>query len=140
MTKLGTVIFFLFGLFFVSAINPHLISFNLQTLFILVVLTAAPMSIEVIRKFKPRYDKSGKAVGDTYSTVWGRNNALLVLIGLSLIVGIGLTYLKHSYIFLPFSFILILAMFTIGKKSNSAVTIIGAINFLGFAFLANIIW
>ena len=98
------------------------------------------MSIEVIRKFNPRFDKSGKAVGDTYSTVWGRNNALLVLIGLSLIVGSGLTYLKYSYIFLLFSFVMIETWLVIGKKSNSAVIIIGAINFLGFAFLANIIW
>ena len=134
------VIFLLFGLFFVSAINSHLINLNLQTFVLLVILTAAPMSIEVIRKFKPRYDKSGKAVADTYGTVWGRNNALFVLISLSLIVGIGLTYLKYSYVFLLFSFVVIGAWLVIGKKSNSAVIVIGAINFLGFALLANIIW
>jgi len=133
------VIFLLFGLFFVSAINPHLINFNLQAIVLLVILTAAPMSIEVIRKFKPRYDKSGKAVADTYSTVWGRSNALLSLIGLSIVVGVGLFLLKHSYLFLFFSLMIVMSWLILGRKSDKAVVLIGAINFLGFALLVNIL-
>ena len=134
------VIFLLFGVFFVVAASSQIIAFTSQMLIILAILTFAPMSIEVLRKFKPRYDKAGKAVKDTYSTVWGRSNALLVLIGLSLTVGLGLTFLKQSYIFVLFSLLIVLVWITIGRKSDTGVIAIGAINFLGFAILANIIW
>ena len=99
------VIFLLFGIFFISAVSYQIVTLNTQTIIALVILTFAPMGVEVIRKFKPRYDKAGKAVADTYSTVWGRKNALLVLIGLSLTVGLGLTFFKYSYI-INYSFFL----------------------------------
>ena len=133
------VIFLLLGLFFVSALNPNVLNADLHTLTLLVILISAPMSIEVIRKFKPRYDKSGKAVADTYSTVWGRSIALLVLIGFSLVVGIGLFLLKHSYFFLFFSLMIVISWLVLGRKSDKAVILIGAINFLGFALLVNIL-
>ena len=76
------VIFILFGLFFMLVTNENL---KTNSLFLaLGALTAAPASVEIIRKFSPRFDKKGKAVQDTYSTVWGRNVALTVLILLSL--------------------------------------------------------
>lgn len=136
---LHEVIFLLLGLFFVFALSLHIFNVNSNLLISLVVLTASPMSIEVIRKFRPRYDKSNKAVADTYSTVWGRRNALLVLISLSFVVGIGLFMLKHSNFFLLFSFINAIAWQLLGKKSDMAVMIIGIVNFLGFALLANIL-
>lgn len=133
------VIFLLLGLFFLIALNPDDVRFNLHTLILLTVLTTAPMSIEIIRKFSPRYDTLGKAVADTYSTVWGRSNSLLILISSSLVVGIGLFILKNSYIFILFNIMTVIAWLTFGKKSDTAVILIGAINFLGFALLANII-
>lgn len=134
------VIFLLFGIFFISAVSSQRATFSFQTIVILAILTFAPMSIEVMRKFKPRYDKSGRAVEDTYSTVWGRSNALFVLIGLSLIVGLGLAFFKQSFIFLLFSFVVIIAWLSVGRKSDTGVIAIGAINFLGLAIFANIIW
>lgn len=134
------VIFLLFGIFFISAVGSQVINFSFQTMIILAILTFAPMTIEVIRKFKPRYDTTGKPVKDTYSTVWGRNNALLVLIGLSLVVGLGLAFFKQSFIFLIFNLVVILAWLSVGRKSDTGAIIIGAISFLGYAILANVIW
>ncbi len=134
------IIFLLFGIFFISAVNSQPVIFTFQTLVALAILTFAPMGIEVLRKFKPRHDKEGRAVKDTYSTVWGRKNTLLVLIGLYLVVGLGLTFLKQSFMFILFSLFIVLAWMSVGRKSDTSVIAIGAINFLGFAILANIIW
>lgn len=134
------IIFLLFGAFFIIVINLSFLDFSPLTLSALVVLVSAPASIEIIRKFKPRYDKTGRAVADTYSTVWGRNNALLVLMGLSVSTGLGLFLIKNSIYFLLYSLLMFIAWVIFAQKSNKAAILIGAVNFLGFAILANIIW
>lgn len=134
------IIFLLFGTFFIRAINWSFLNFNTLTLSALVVLVAAPVSIEIIRKFKPRYDKTGKVVADTYGTVWGRNNALLALMVLSTSIALGLYLIKNSLYFLIFSALMLIAWSIFAQKSDKAAILIGAINFLGFAILANLIW
>ena len=104
---------------------------------VLGTLTVAPVSVEIIRKFSPRYDKKGKAVQDTYSTVWGRNVALTILILLSFFTALFLTIIKNSPYFLLLILITLCILFVM-KSSDKAVKIIGAINFLGLAILANI--
>jgi len=129
-------IFILFGLFFITIINGRFVSTNNSYLALGVLLTA-PFSIEIIRKFSPRYDKKGKPVQDTYSTVWGRNTALSILVLLLFLTALFLTLLKDSYhylLFLLFSFFILLLF----KSSDKAVKIIGAVIFLGLAVLANI--
>lgn len=131
------VIFILFGLFFISVIsNGNLDGVSNMPLKIGVLL-AAPASVEIVRKFSPRFDKKGKSVHDTYSTVWGRETALSILVSLIFFCALFLTLIKDSYSFLA----LILASFSILmllKSSDKVVKIIGAINFLGLAILANI--
>lgn len=129
------VIFILFGLFFMLVTNENLKTNSL--LLALGTLTAAPASVEIIRKFSPRYDKKGKAVQDTYSTVWGRNAALTILILLSVFTALFLTIIKNSPYFLLFILITLCVLFVM-KSSDKAVKTIGAINFLGLAILANI--
>lgn len=134
------VIFILFGAYFISVININFLSLDVRFVLLLSILVFAPVSIEIIRKFSPRYNKEGQAVIDTYSTVWGRTNAVMILIGLSLYLGITLTFLKSSYYFIIFSSINIFAWVLLAKKSDKFIKAIGIINFLGFALLANLIW
>lgn len=134
------VIFLLFAVFFVTAINPSFLSFNPSTLFALIILVSAPVSIEIMRKFRPRHDKKRKVVADTYSTVWGRNNALFILMALSLSMGLGLALLKNSFYPLIFNVPILITWLIFAQKSDKAVILIGAINFIGFAILANLIW
>lgn len=134
------VIFVLFGLFFISAINPLILRSVINSLLLIGVLVAAPVTVEVIRKFSPRYSKDGRVVADTYSTVWGRNTAILVLIGLSLFMGLATTAIKDSYYFLLFGIITTVAWLTFGKKLDKVVILIGVVSFLGYAILANLIW
>lgn len=129
------VIFILFGLFFILVTSENLKTNSL--LLALGALTTAPASVEIIRKFSPRYDKKGKAVQDTYSTVWGRGIALTILILLSSLTAIFLTIIKNSPYFLLFLLITLCILFLM-KSSDKAVKTIGAINFLGLAILANI--
>lgn len=134
------VIFLLFGIFFIVVINQSFLSFNLSTLSALIILVSAPASIEIIRKFKPRYDKAGRVVADTYNVVWGSNNALFVLMVLSVSIGLGLFFIKNSLYFLLFSTLMLIAWLFFAQKSDKAAILIGAVNFLGFAILANLLW
>ncbi|KKQ77379.1 MAG: UbiA prenyltransferase [Parcubacteria group bacterium GW2011_GWA1_38_7] len=129
------VIFIFFGLFFMLVTNENLMTNSFPL--VLGTLTVAPVSVEIIRKFSPRYDKKGKAVQDTYSTVWGRNVALTILILLSFFTALFLTIIKNSPYFLLLILITLCILFVM-KSSDKAVKIIGAINFLGLAILANI--
>ena len=129
------VIFILFGLFFILVIGEY--SKNSGLFLALGTLTAAPASIEIVRKFSPRYDKKGKPVQDTYSTVWGRNMALTILILLSFFTALFLTLIKNSPYFLFFILVTLSFLFVM-KSSDKAVKTIGAINFLGLGILANI--
>lgn len=132
------VIFILFGIFFIMVTNEDLKMTNL--FFSLGVLLTAPFSVEIIRKFSPRYDKKGKAVHDTYTTMWGRVGAIIILLLLMLLTGLFLTIIKNSYLPLSFSTFLSLVALFFGKKSDRIIVTAGAINFLGLALLANILW
>lgn len=131
------VIFLLYGIFFVLVLHNGILNSTIDTLAILTILVLTPVSIKIIRKFSPRYNKSGEVVHDTYGTVWGRSNAVYILIFLSIIVG-GLLML-HTYSFLPvaFSFLMSLTWLIFEQKSDNAVIVIGAINFIGFSVLSN---
>lgn len=133
------VIFLFFGLYFVGIVNGSLETVANLPLRLL-ILFVAPFSIEVGRKFSPRYDKKGKAVRDTYSTVWGRNVAIGVMLTSALLTGFFLTLIKNNYLPLGLSVIISLVFIVFGKKSDKIVIVSGAINFLGLAILSNIIW
>lgn len=134
------MIFLLFGIYFISVANhftpPISIKF-LQTIFILI---ATPMNIEIIRKFSPRFDSKGITVADTYSSVWGRKNTLIILAALSFCVSLVLTIIKSNFIFLIFSLLTILSWRICRFKSDKTIRLIGVINFLGVALLSNLIW
>lgn len=132
-------IFIFFGLFFLSTLWMATPQSNQTWILALAVLAAAPMSVEVIRKFKPRYDSEGREVPDTYSTVWGRNNALGVLIGLSIFTGVALSILIGSVFFVGLSVFMMVLWLTLGRKSDKATFLIGVFNFLGFAFACNFV-
>lgn len=131
------VIFILFGLFFIIVTSNGNLNLADNLALKLGVLLTAPFSVEIIRKFSPRYDKKHKEVQDTYSTVWGRNNAIVILISLSFLTSLFLILIKESYYFLLFSLLAISVLY-IFKSSDKVVKILGAINFLGLAILANI--
>lgn len=133
-------IFLLFGIYFITVIDQTIPPISFRLLLTLIMLLAAPMSIEIIRKFSPRFDSKGKTVADTYSSVWGRKNALVALVMLSFLIGLALTIIKTNYIFLVFSLIIILSWITLRLKSDKIIIITGVISFLGFVLLANIIW
>lgn len=133
------VIFIFFGLFFATVISGDIGVVDTKFL-TLGVLFAAPVSIEIVRKFSPRYDKKGKAVRDTYSTVWGRGVAITVLLLLALITGLLLTIIKDNYLPFLFSALISVAALVVGKKSDKVITIAGSVNFLGLTFLSNFLW
>lgn len=131
------LIFILFGIFFISINNYE--NNPLILLIKVLILFTAPVSIEVIRKFSPRTNKEGVPVADTYTTVWGRGKTIFILIFLNLLCSLFLTVVKDSYIFILFG-LLISAVILFGRKSDKVITTFGALNFLGLAILANIIW
>lgn len=133
------VIFILFGIFFLRITNIEL-AMTGNSFLALGVLLTAPFSVEIVRKFSPRYDKKGEAVQDTYSTVWGRGVAITVLLLLGLSTGLFLTIIKNSYLPFLLSAFLSLTAIMLGKKSDKIVTLVGSVNFLGLAFLSNIVW
>lgn len=134
------VIFVLFGIFFLATLNQHPLEFDTGLLLAIGILTAAPMSIEIVRKFSPRSNKKGEIVEDTYSTVWGRRTTLFLLIVLTLFIGLACMTLKKTHYFLFYSIGTTIALLILGYNSDKEVTGVGAISFLGFALLTNLIW
>jgi len=134
------VVFVLFGIFFILVMNPHVFVKITNSFLPIWVLSTAPVTVEIIRKFGPRYGKDGKVVADTYGTVWGRSITLSILIGLSFFMALAIMLIKNSYLFLLFGIINIIGWLIFGRKSDKVAILIGVINFLGFAILANLIW
>jgi len=134
------MIFLLFGIYFISVINRFTPPISIKFLLIIFALIAAPVNIEIIRKFSPRFDSKGMPVADTYSSVWGRKNTLIILTALSFCIGLVLTIIKSNFIFLIFSLLTILSWRIFRLKSDKTIILIGVINFLGVALLSNLIW
>lgn len=131
------VFFFILGGYFIISLNDFPWSLHLW-LTGLPVLVAAPMSIELIRKYKPRYNPQGKAVQDTYSTVWGRSQTVIFLMTLTLIVGTGLHFSKPGNYFLPLSLLFTLSLWHV-RRHDGLVIVLGAVQFLTLAFLSNLL-
>ena len=135
---LHEIIFLLFGLYFLNILRQRGMEMDLNSVASLVALTCAPISIEIMRKFNPRQDASGKVVADTYSTVWGRDAALTAIVLLSFIVAMSLSYLKASPIYILSSGTILLLWCVLMYKSKK-VAIIAAIIFLLQSVLVNIL-
>lgn len=133
------IVFVFFGLFFISIIGNEYHSSLNDLPIILGTLFTAPMSIEIIRKFSPRHDKKGEAVPDTYSTVWGRETALIILVILSVLTGLFLTIIKSSYMPFIFSILMSTIMLILGRESDKVIVTTEAISFLGLALITNIV-
>ncbi len=134
------IIFIFFGLFFAAVVSKEIFVILNNWIFTLGVLFTAPFSIEIIRKFSPRYDKNGRAVQDTYTTVWGRGAAITILLILALSSGLLLTIIKNSYLPFTLSALISLAALALGKKSDKVMTLAGSLNFLALALLSNLLW
>jgi UbiA prenyltransferase family len=132
------VYFIILGYFFISSLTGN--TYNISQIFSsLVVLLVAPMSVEIIRKYKPRYDPHGKPVKDTYCTVWGERNTLLFLSALVVSNGYCLFYLKGSIEIMLCSLLFVASIWVV-RKYDKLVVVLGVGQFLALSFLANRIW
>nr|WP_146077641.1 hypothetical protein [Clavibacter michiganensis] len=61
---------------------------NWQTVAGILACTALFVSVELARKFSPRFDTSGSVVLDTYSAVWGRGRTLGAMVMLVVLSGV----------------------------------------------------
>lgn len=125
--------FIIFGWFFISSLSPQL-PFT-QLIQILIILVSGSMSVELVRKYKPRYSNQGKIVKDSYCAVWGTNKTLSFLIFLTSLIGLFSFMLKTNYLYLLATAIFCSIIFLV-RKSDKLVIVAGAGQFLLFALFS----
>jgi len=81
-------------------------------------------AVEVVRKFEPRHDPRGAVVADTYSTVWGRTRAIVVLV-LSLLASAALAVLAGVSVLVLAVAVLIAAAILVLRRRDRAVVLLG---------------
>lgn len=133
---LHEIFFVLFGGYFVTSLFSQ--RFSLVSSLTVLVLAAAPISIELIRKFKPRFDPRGKPVDDSYSIVWGRYWTLIFLAALICITGLGLSFIKWNVAPICLAVLWIMLLWA-HRKSDKFVVTIGILQYCTYSFLAIII-
>jgi len=81
-------------------------------------------AVEVVRKFEPRHDPRGAVVADTYSAVWGRPRAIVVIVlsllasaALAVVAGVGAPVLVAALV--------IVAALLALRRSDRAVVLLG---------------
>ena len=81
-------------------------------------------AVEVVRKFEPRLDPRGVVVADTYSAVWGRPRAIVVIVlsllasaALAVVAGVGAPVLVAALV--------IVAALLVLRTSDRAVVLLG---------------
>jgi hypothetical protein len=85
------------------------------------------VSIELARKFSPRYDPTGTQVEDTYGAVWGRSATLVVLLVVMLSVGV-LALIAGAPPYAPLISLLVVGFALIRRGSDSWVTVSAAVH------------
>lgn len=85
------------------------------------------VSIELARKFRPRFDPSGAVVSDTYSAVWGRPITLAVLLVLMMASGV-LAFVAGASPIAPGISAALVLLALARRASDSWVTVIAAIH------------
>lgn len=128
--------FVIFGSFFVFNLSNN--DVGNQIVVNILILVLAPMSVELVRKFKPRSDTKGNIVKDSYVAVWGRIQTIIFLILLTLGTAAGLSWLSSNPTFLIVATMISFLMW-IFKKNNKIVMILGATQYVLLALISNII-
>lgn len=132
-------IFILFGFYFWQVLQN--IHSTIDNFFLyLLIVTIAPISVEIIRKFAPRKSKNGLVVNDSYGSVWGILQAAFILSLLCLLQGFLLSYSKGSSVFILFTLFTSCGIYYSHRYSAKLVAAIGASNFVGLAILSNFLW
>ncbi|QIM17840.1 hypothetical protein G7066_02470 [Leucobacter coleopterorum] len=85
------------------------------------------VSIELTRKFSPRFDPSGAVVPDTYSAVWGRPITLTILLLLMIASG-ALAFVAGASPIAPGVSAALVLLALVRRASDSWVTVIAAIH------------
>ena len=90
------------------------------------ILSAALLftAVEVVRKFEPRHDPRGVVVADTYSAVWGRPRAIVVIV-LSLLASAALAVLAGVGAPVLMAALVLVAALLVLRGSDRAVVLIG---------------
>ena len=132
------VFFIIFGWFFISSLSSDDITQTSQ-LFIYTALLTGPISIELIRKFKPRLDPKGVAVKDSYCVMWGRTKTIILLACLMMLTSISLSMIKSNSLFILVGVLLSVVLWK-ARKRDKRVVLVGIVQYMLFAILANIIW
>lgn len=83
-------------------------------------------AVEVVRKFEPRHDPRGAVVADTYSAVWGRARAIVVIV-LSLLASAALAVLAGvSPLVLAIAAVIAAAILVLRRRDRAVVVLGGA--------------
>jgi len=82
------------------------------------------VAVEVVRKFEPRFAPNGVEVADTYSAVWGRGAAIVVIV-LSLLASAALAVVAGAGPLVLVLAVLVVAAMVIARRSDRAVVILG---------------
>lgn len=133
---LHEIVFIWLGLYMIAVLAPGMRADPLQLTSMLSVLVMAPITVELIRKFKPRFDQQGREVPDTYSTVWGRSETLFIVMALTVAVG-GVMVIRFNSMPIFIAMAVFYVLFARwGKQSDTMVVLVGAAQFLVFAVLS----
>ena len=82
------------------------------------------VAVEVVRKFEPRFAPNGVEVADTYSAVWGRGAAIVVIV-LSLLASATLAVVAGAGPLVLVLAVLVVAGIVVARRSDRAVVILG---------------
>lgn len=85
------------------------------------------VSVEIARKFSPRFDPAGGVVLDTYGAVWGRSATVVVLLSLILAVGV-LVFLAGGPLVVPAISAAVVVCALARVRSDTWVTVLAAVH------------
>ena len=82
---------------------------------------------EVVRKFEPRFAPNGDMVADTYTAVWGRDAAIVVMV-LSLLASALLAVAAGASVLVPVGAAVLGVAIVLARRSDRAVMVLGGLS------------
>lgn len=132
------VIFIFFAIFYLLATKPlpgwSQMNFGLSV----IALAMYPAIVEIARKFEPRYDKKGHTVADSYSVVWGRKNALFLVMLLIFTIGLILSYMTANNLFGVVALLGIFSLLILTRNFKKSILPISALTLISFTIMLNL--
>lgn len=88
--------------------------------------TLAFISVEIVRKFEPRFAPDATAVADSYTVVWGRGAAIVVLIATVIGAGVLTSLALSSLLPVVVSGVAAIAVISVRRRDKAVIAVAGA--------------